>query len=93
MSDEERAAQDTGDAVDVPVPAGLEDNADGDAAGDFAAITDPALASRLETIHRTMSTLGMRIDALIATSQWLGSLIDKQLPGMAARAPAFPPGA
>ena len=78
MSDEERAAQDTGDAVDVPVPAGLEDNADGDAAGDFAAITDPALASRLETIHRTMSTLGMRIDALVtSTTSYRSALTDR----------------
>ena len=78
MSDEERAAQDTGDAADVPVPAGLEDNADGDAAGDFAAITDPALASRLETIHRTMSTLGMRIDALVtSTTSYRSALTDR----------------
>ncbi|KTE26631.1 MULTISPECIES: hydroxymethylglutaryl-CoA lyase [unclassified Sphingopyxis] len=44
-------------------------------------------------LERAGIATGMRIDALIATSQWLGSLIDKQLPGMAARAPAFPPGA
>lgn len=44
-------------------------------------------------LERAGISTGMRIDVLIATSQWLGSLIDKQLPGMVARAPAFPPGA
>ena len=44
-------------------------------------------------LERAGISTGMRIDALIATSQWLGRLIDKQLPGMVARAPAFPPSA
>lgn len=44
-------------------------------------------------LERAGISTGMRVDALIATSQWLGRLIDKPLPGMVARAPAFPPGA
>lgn len=44
-------------------------------------------------LERAGIATGMRIHALIATSQWLGRLIDKQLPGMVARAPAFPPSA
>lgn len=44
-------------------------------------------------LERAGISTGMRIDALIATSHWLGGLIDKQLPGMVASAPAFPPDA
>lgn len=78
MSDEERAAQDAGGAAGVPVPAGLDDGNGGEIDGDFAAITDPALASRLETIHRTMSTLGMRIDALVtSTTSYRSALTDR----------------
>src|ERR1700682_575862 len=34
---------------------------------------------------------GIDLDALIATSQWLGGLLGKELPGMVARAGDFPP--
>ena len=34
---------------------------------------------------------GIELDALIATSQWLGGLLGKELPGMVARAGDFPP--
>jgi hydroxymethylglutaryl-CoA lyase len=33
---------------------------------------------------------GMNLQKLIETSQWLGTVMNKQLPGMVARAPAFP---
>jgi hydroxymethylglutaryl-CoA lyase len=33
---------------------------------------------------------GMDLGKLIETSQWLGGVMNKQLPGMVARAPAFP---
>ncbi len=74
MSDEERAAGDGGGAAGASVPAEL----DSSAAEELAAIADPALASRLETIHRTMSTLGMRIDALVtSTTSYRSALTDR----------------
>ncbi len=42
-------------------------------------------------LDRAGVATGMRLDALVAASQWLGDVMDKQLPGMVARAPAFPP--
>ncbi|MDE0803663.1 MAG: hypothetical protein OSA99_10100, partial [Acidimicrobiales bacterium] len=63
MSDEERDAGADG-GIESPGRAG-ELDISGD---DLSGITDPALASRLETIHRSMSTLGMRIDALVTST-------------------------
>ncbi len=45
---------------------------------DLSGITDPALAGRLENIHRSMSTLGMRIDALVtSTTSYRSALTDR----------------
>lgn len=41
-------------------------------------------------LDRAGIATGMDLDGLIATSQWLGSIMNKQLPGMVARAPHFP---
>jgi hydroxymethylglutaryl-CoA lyase len=41
-------------------------------------------------LERAGVATGMDLDQLIATSQWLGTLMDKQLPGLVSRAPAFP---
>jgi hydroxymethylglutaryl-CoA lyase len=41
-------------------------------------------------LERAGVVTGMDLTRLIAASQWLGTLIDKQLPGLVSRAPAFP---
>ena len=41
-------------------------------------------------LERAGITTGMNLTQLIAASQWLGTLMDKQLPGLVSRAPAFP---
>jgi hydroxymethylglutaryl-CoA lyase len=41
-------------------------------------------------LERAGVATGMDLDQLITTSQWLGTLMDKQLPGLVSRAPAFP---
>ena len=41
-------------------------------------------------LERAGVVTGMDLTRLIAASQWLGTLMDKQLPGLVSRAPAFP---
>lgn len=41
-------------------------------------------------LDRAGIATGMDLDALIYASQWLGTIMNKQLPGMVARAPQFP---
>lgn len=41
-------------------------------------------------LHRANIETGMNLTKLIEASQWLGTMMNKQLPGMVARAPAFP---
>lgn len=73
MSDEERDAA-ADDGIEPSAGAGeLEISGD-----DLSGISDPAMASRLETIHRSMSTLGMRIDALVtSTTSYRSALTDR----------------
>ena len=73
MSDE------NGDAsFEADVPDGPGDGADlerGDALPD---VVDPGLGGRLDTVHRTLSTLGMRIDALVtSTTTYRSALTDR----------------
>lgn len=41
-------------------------------------------------LERAGVATGMDLGQLIAVSQWFGTLMDKQLPGLVSRAPAFP---
>lgn len=73
MSDEERDAGAEGGIESSGSAGELETSGD-----DLSGITDPAMASRLETIHRSMSTLGMRIDALVtSTTSYRSALTDR----------------
>ncbi len=75
MSDEERDAgvddqEATGSSTSAELELGIDD--------DLSGVSDPALAGRLETIHRSMSTLGMRIDALVtSTTSYRSALTDR----------------
>ena len=75
MSDE-NAGDELEASANLEIGAG--DDVDGDGSAELAVVGDPALASRLETIHRTMSTLGMRIDALVtSTTSYRSALTDR----------------
>jgi hydroxymethylglutaryl-CoA lyase len=41
-------------------------------------------------LERAGVVTGMNLEQLIAASQWLAGIMNKKLPGMVARAPAFP---
>ena len=41
-------------------------------------------------LERAGIATGMDLAALVETSHWLGTIMDRTLPGMVARAPSFP---
>ena len=73
MSDDNGDASFEADAPDGPE--GGTSAEQGDALPD---VVDPGLGGRLDTVHRTLSTLGMRIDALVtSTTTYRSALTDR----------------
>lgn len=75
MSDEERDAgvddqEKSGSSTSAELELGIDD--------DLSGAVDPALDGKLDAIHRSMSTLGMRIDALVtSTTSYRSALTDR----------------
>ena len=67
-------SDDNGDAA----PMGADEAGSRGDVGGLPATTDESMAGRLDTIHRTVSTLGMRIDALVtSTTSYRSAMTDR----------------